>query len=190
MKAELKKLLARRQKLSIRAADRVPAAVLVPIYENGGDYHIVFIKRTETVKTHKGQISFPGGGRESRDRTLLDTARREAAEEIGLKLADIEVLGELDDEVTMTSNYIVTPFVAAIPWPYRFVKNSNEVDEIIEVPIRDLLAKGCLRPNTEVLNGKGTDSYAYHYQGRVIWGATARILNKLLEIIGRIKADG
>lgn len=190
MKAELKKLLAQRQKQYITDADRVPSAVLIPVYENEGQYHIVFIRRTETVKTHKGQISFPGGTREISDGTLLDTAIRESTEEIGLLPEDAEILGELDDEVTTTSNYIVTPFIAMIPWPYSFVINRGEVDEIIKVPVTALLDKECLKPDTEFLNGKEFESYAYHYKGKVIWGATARILNKFLDILGQITKDG
>jgi 8-oxo-dGTP pyrophosphatase MutT (NUDIX family) len=183
VEAELKKILAQRHKQNIIDDSRVPSAVLIPIYKKKGQYYIVFIKRTETVKVHKGQISFPGGNRDTDDRTLLDTALREASEEIGLCIQDVEVLGELDDEVTTTSNYIVTPFVALIPWPYRFTKNKEEVDEIIEVPIPALLHKDCLKPDTEILNGKTVDSYTYHYRGKIIWGATARILNKLLDIV-------
>ncbi len=183
MKTRLKELLDRRPKRRIADAARVPAAVLIPLYRDGGQCHVVFIKRTETVKDHKGQISFPGGSRERGDETLLDTALREACEEIGLRPADAEILGEMDDEVTTTSNYLVTPFVAAIPWPYRFVVNGNEVAEIIEVPIPALLAAGCRRPDTEVLDGRQVASCAYHYGGRVIWGATARILNKFLDML-------
>ena len=106
----------------------------------------------------------------------------ESHEEIGLKPGDVEVLGELDDEITTTSNFIVTPFVGMMPWPYRFIKNEIEVDEVIEVPIPALLEKGCLQPDTEVLNGKIVASYAYNYDGRIIWGATARILNRFMEI--------
>jgi 8-oxo-dGTP pyrophosphatase MutT (NUDIX family) len=187
MEAELKKLLAQRQKQYITDNSRLSSAVLIPIYQKDGQYHIVFIKRTTTVKTHKGQISFPGGMRDTHDKTLLDTALRESLEEIGLRKEDTNVLGELDDEVTTTSNFIVTPFVALIPWPYRFTKNIEEVDEIIEVPIPALLEKDCLKPDTEVLNGEKVDSFAYHYRGTIIWGATARILNKLLDIISRVK---
>jgi len=189
VKAELKKLLAEKQKRYINDPDRVPSAVLIPIYKNEGEYHIVFIRRTDTVKTHKGQISFPGGTREASDATLLDTAIRESGEEVGLLSEDIEVLGELDDEVTTTSNYVVTPFVAIIPCPYSFVINKGEVDEIIKVPVAALMDSDCLKPDIEFLNGRKIDSYTYYYNGNVIWGATARILNKLLGIIGHIPAD-
>ena len=189
MKAELKKLLSEKQKRHINDADRVQSAVLIPIYKNEEEYHIVFIRRTETVKTHKGQISFPGGTREVSDETLLDTAIRESDEEIGLLPDDIDILGELDDEVTTTSNYVVTPFVGVIPWPYSFVINKGEVDEIIRVPVAALMESECLKPDTEFLNGRKIESYTYDYNGNVIWGATARILYKLLGLIKQIPAD-
>ena len=186
VKEELERILSQRGKQYINDASRVPSAVLIPLYQKRGHYYIVLIRRTETVKTHKGQISFPGGVRDSEDRTLLHTAIRESREEIGLRMKDIEVIGELDDEITTTSNYIVTPFVGMIPWPYRFTKNKDEVAEILKVPVTVLLKKGCLKANTETLNGKPIDSYTYYYQGKVIWGATARILKKLLDIIFKI----
>ena len=178
----LKELLEKRQKRYITDPSRISSAVLLPLYVHEGRDHIVFIKRTETVSEHKGQISFPGGSREDTDVTLQDTALRESCEEIGLCTGDVEVLGELDDEVTTTSNYIVTPFVGLMPWPYELVRNEIEVDEIIEVPMQSLLDEGCLQPDTEVLNGKVVNSCAYHYEGRVIWGATARILNRFMDI--------
>jgi 8-oxo-dGTP pyrophosphatase MutT (NUDIX family) len=182
LKERLRQRLAQRQKQSIDDPGRLPSAVLVPIYQKQGRYHILFIKRAEKVKVHKGQISFPGGTREKRDRTLLDTALRECDEETGLHAEDVEVLGELDDEVTTTSNYIVTPFVAVIPWPYRFKANQEEVAEIMGIPVPELLDKKYLHRTTEILDGKEVKSYAYHYQGKIIWGATARILKKLLDI--------
>lgn len=182
VKEKLRQLLARRQKHHITDAGRVLSAVLVPIYLKQGQHYILFIKRTEKVKVHKGQISFPGGTYEERDGTLLDTALRECTEEIGLHAQDVEVLGELDDEVTVTSNYIVSPFVAIIPWPYQFKISKEEVEEIIEIPIPALLDKNCLHRNTELRDGQAVEGYAYHYQERVIWGATARILDKFLDI--------
>ena len=178
----LKQVLKQRKKRYINDASRIPSAVLLPLYVREGHDYILFIKRTETVSEHKGQISYPGGSREDTDRNLLDTALRECCEEIGVNPEDVEVLGELDDEVTTTSNFVVTPFVGMIPWPYLFVSNGIEVEEIIEVPITELLKDGCLQPDTEVMNGRVVASYAYHYKGRIIWGATARILKRFLEI--------
>jgi 8-oxo-dGTP pyrophosphatase MutT (NUDIX family) len=182
VKERLIRLLRQRQKRHITDPGRVPAAVLLPLFNREGQNHIILIQRTETVSDHKGQVSFPGGSHEEQDKTMLDTALRESHEEIGLKPVDIEVLGELDDEITTTSNYIVTPFVGMIPWPYRFVRNEIEVDEILEVPVAALMKKGCLQPDTEILNDRIVSSYAYHYEGRKIWGATARILVRFLDI--------
>ncbi|OGO18205.1 MAG: hypothetical protein A2Z15_07275 [Chloroflexi bacterium RBG_16_50_11] len=186
MEAELKKILAERHKQYITDSQRISSAVLIPIYQKDGQYYIVFIKRTMMVKEHKGQISFPGGGRDKEDKTLRDTALREAEEEIGLRKEDVNVIGELDDELTTTSNFIVTPFIASIPYPYRFTINKEEVAQVISVPIVALLDKDCLQPDIEVLNGKKVKSFAYYYNGTRIWGATARILNKLLNIITKI----
>ena len=138
------------------------------------------------MKEHKAQISFPGGAYEKRNGTLVDTALRECAEEIGLKAEAVELLGELDDTVTTTSNYIISPFVAAIPWPHPLKLNRRETEEIIEVPISALLDKSSLRQETEILDGEVVSSYSYHYQGRVIWGATARILNQFLDILAQV----
>ena len=182
MKTRLTRLLRQRQKIYITDPKRVKAAVLLPLYNRDGHDYIVFIKRTEIVSEHKGQISFPGGSHEDTDKTMLDTALRESHEEIGLNPHDVEVLGELDDEVTTTSNFIMTPFVGMMPWPYRFVRNEIEVDEIIEVPMSALMKEGCLQPDTEILNGRIVDSCTYNYEGRIIWGATARILNRFMGI--------
>ncbi len=183
MEESLRKLLDHRDKQCIVDNSRISSAVLVPIYFWEEEYHIIFIKRTETVKAHKGQISFPGGICEKVDKSAMDTALRESHEEIGLLAEDVEILGALDDEITTTSNYIVSPFVGIIQWPYHLTKNKDEVDEILNVPLPALLDKDCLTPDTETLNGQKVDSYAYHYQGNIIWGATARILYKLLGII-------
>jgi len=179
---KLKKYLSRRQKQPITGAELVPSAVLVPIYYKEGQYYILFTQRTERVKEHKGQISFPGGARQEGDKTLLDTALRESAEEIGLSPDEVQILGELDDAITTTSNYIVSPFVGAIPWPYKFKVDGWETEAIIEVPISALLAKDSLRKETEVIGGEKVTSYFYHYEGKVIWGATARILHQFLDI--------
>jgi 8-oxo-dGTP pyrophosphatase MutT (NUDIX family) len=182
MEQKLRQALSRREKRPITDAGLIPSAVLVPIYLREEQYYILFTQRTERVKEHKGQVSFPGGAYQEGDRTLLDTALRESAEEIGLAPDDVEVLGELDDTVTTGSNYIVTPFVGLIPWPYKFKVDGWETEEIIEVPISALLDKGSQRQETEVIGGKAVSSYFYHYQGKVIWGATARILHQFLEI--------
>jgi 8-oxo-dGTP pyrophosphatase MutT (NUDIX family) len=186
MEQRLREALSRRQKQSIIDAKLVPSAVLVPIYYKEGQYHILFTKRTDKVKEHKGQISFPGGAHREEDGTLLDTALRECAEEIGLVPTEVEVLGELDDTRTDTSNYNISPFVGVIPWPYQFKVDGWETEELIEIPVSALMDNECLSQQTEVIGGQAVTSYFYHYQGRVIWGATAQILHQFLDIFAAV----
>ena len=184
MKDKLRQALFQRQKHHIVDPSRTAAAVLLPIYYQHGQYHVLFIKRTDNVKTHRGEISFPGGTCEERDKTLLDTALRECAEEIGLAADDTEILGELDDVASVKTNYTISPFVALIPWPYPLRADGKETEEIIGIPVSALLVGGFSRQ--EITNGETITKYFYPYQGRVIWGATARILSKFLDIFTRI----
>ena len=185
MRQRLRQALSQRQKQHIVNSNLVRSAVLLPIYYKQGQYYLLFTKRTQEVKDHKSQISFPGGAYQQEDGTLLNTALRECAEEIGLMAGDVEILGELDDFVTQVSNYIISPFVAIIPWPYQFKVNSMEIEEIVEVPISALLDIGHLRLETRIIDDEEVTSFFYHYQGRVIWGATARILNQFLDIFAQ-----
>ena len=189
MEQRLKQALSRRQKRHVVDARWVSSAVLIPIYYKEGEYHILFTKRTEKVKDHKGHISFPGGAYEEQDGTLANTALRESTEEIGLAGEAVELLGELDDMATIGSGYIISPFVGVIPWPYPFKADPFEVEEIFEVPISALLDKDCLRQGTDTVDGRVVPTYFYDYQGKVIWGATARILNQFLDIYARVMND-
>ena len=189
MHQRLKQALSQRQKRRIVDASLIPSAVLIPIFYKQGEYYILFTKRTEGVKDHKGQISFPGGAYEEQDGTLVNTALRECAEELGLPAEAVEVLGELDDMPTLTTDYLISPFVAVIPWPYQLKVDPVEVEEVIEVPISALLDKNCRRQETETLRGQPITTYFYHYRGELIWGATARILNQFLGIWTEVMED-
>jgi len=158
------------------------SAVLVPIFLKAGQYHLLFIQRTERVREHKGQISFPGGAYEKDDRILLNTALREAEEEIGLAPGDVDVLGELDDVPTASSNYVISPFVGAIPYPYKFQLDKWETEELIEVPIASLLDTDCYSESIVKLNGLEIDTGFYKCGDKIIWGATSKILKQFLEI--------
>lgn len=189
LEPKLKQALARRQKSRIVDASRKLAAILVPIYYKDGEYYILFTKRTEQVTYHKGEISFPGGACEEQDETLAHTALRECAEEIGLTMGIDKLLGELDDTITISSGFIISPFVATIPWPHSFKANPTETKAIIEVPISALLDKNYWHHETSILDGQPVTSYFYHYQDNIIWGATARILNQFLDIFARVMND-
>jgi len=168
----------------------VPAAVLLPLFEKGGDYHLVFTKRTETVNYHKGQVSFPGGRTHPEDQSLLDTALRETWEEIRLPPKDADVLGELDDIATYTTGFIISPFVAMIPFPHKFTANPAEVDEIIEVPLPVLRDKENFAEEMLEVDGRPIMQYFYHYRDHVIYGATARIVKHFLEVVGPAASIG
>jgi 8-oxo-dGTP pyrophosphatase MutT (NUDIX family) len=183
MEDKLRDALARRKKRRIHNPERVCSAVLVPLFSQEGQCHVLFTRRTQEVTHHKGQISFPGGVYQAEDGTILNTALRECTEEIGLCREDAEILGELDDFITTTSNYIISPFVAHIPWPYHFRLSREETEELIPVPLAALQDNKNVHPGVETIEGRKITSFTYHYQGNVIWGATARILNQLLSII-------
>ena len=181
MEQRLRELLSQRKKVRITDPSRTRAAVLVPIFRKDGQYYLLFIKRTNRVRVHKGQISFPGGACEERDGSLLNTALRESAEEIGLAADDIQVLGELDDQESITTNYVITPFLGLIPHPYHFRLDRHEVQELLEVPISALLDEN--NEQCEILPDKRV-ACSYRYGSEVIWGATARILKHLLDMLG------
>jgi 8-oxo-dGTP pyrophosphatase MutT (NUDIX family) len=180
---KLRSVLAKRPVSHIHDSKPRVSAVLVPLFLKDGQYHLLFIQRTERVREHKGQISFPGGAYEKVDKNLLNTALREAQEEIGLAPGDVEVLGELDDMLTVSTNYVISPFVGLIPFPYNFELDKWETEELIEAPVAALQEKGCLSEEIEITDGKEVVSYSFKYGDRVIWGATARILKQFLEIV-------
>jgi len=183
MKEKIRRILSHREKRFIRDEKLSPAAVLVPIYEKAGEYYLIFTKRTQKVNYHKGQISFPGGGYHQEDKTLSVTALRESFEEIGLNPQDVEILGELDDAATITSNYIISPFVALIPYPYEFSINEDEVEEIIHVPLAALLNQTSFRQEQHLFHGQPFTTYFYEYNGKIIYGATAGILKLFLDLV-------
>jgi 8-oxo-dGTP pyrophosphatase MutT (NUDIX family) len=179
----LKTHLARRAKQYITDDSRVPSAVLVPVLQREHCCDVLFSRRARGLTFHSGQISFPGGTRDAQDADLLDTALREAEEEIGLKRRDVTIIGELDDFITTTSNFVITPFVASIPWPYEFKVNPDEIEQLIYVPLLKLMDTNHQRQDTERFNDKEIPVTSYIHGDDIIWGATAHILSHLLDII-------
>jgi 8-oxo-dGTP pyrophosphatase MutT (NUDIX family) len=185
LKEKIKKILSQRIKRNISDEGLIKAAVLIPLYEKDENCYIVLTKRTELLNNHKGQISFPGGASQTEDKTLKDTALRESWEEIGLNPDDAEILGELDDELTYVTNFVITPFVAFIPYPYEFMINPKEVEEIIEIPLAELIDRGVIQEEIEVREGRVIPAYIYKYNDKIIWGATARILKHFIGLVGQ-----
>jgi 8-oxo-dGTP pyrophosphatase MutT (NUDIX family) len=152
-----------------------PAGVLLLLYEKAGEPYIVLTRRTEDVEHHKGETSFPGGAFDPEDGDLLTTALRETEEEIGVRREDVEVLGRLDDIVTITG-FLVSPFVGVLRrWPYAFAANAQEVAELVEVPLRHLMDERNLERGTRRFGDRWFPVLSYNYGDHRIWGATARI---------------
>src|SRR5512136_947706 len=164
----LQNILSARERKVIEHPPFSHAAVLVPLFKKGEDCHLLFTKRSEEVKYHKGEISFPGGVVDEEDRELIHTALREAHEEIGLKESDVQIIGVLDDIVTITE-FIVTPIVGLFPYPYPFKISEGEIAELIEVPLASLLKEDCLSEREIFRGGQREIVFAYQYGDHVIW---------------------
>jgi 8-oxo-dGTP pyrophosphatase MutT (NUDIX family) len=182
----LQKRLAQHQRQTRAEWDARPAAVLVPLFLQEGQWHVLFTQRTEAVETHRGQVSFPGGLIEPQDEGPEQAALREAEEEVGLRPEDVQVLGTLDSLLTVTQFHI-TPVVGAIPWPYPLRPNRAEVAATFGVPVSWLADPSNLeiRQRRPMVSGPSVPVYYFRsYQGQVIWGATARITLNLMELMG------
>jgi 8-oxo-dGTP pyrophosphatase MutT (NUDIX family) len=160
------------------------AAVLVPLFIDGGELGTVFIRRRDDLRRHPGEISFPGGRREPDDRDLRETALREAHEEIGLAPESVEVIGALQPTPTIVTNYAVYPFVGTIAAGLEWTPSAREVAEVIELPLSSLVA-GYARRRL-VRRGLSIRTDTYLVGDNLIWGATARILADLLERLGQL----
>ncbi|HEX9444342.1 MAG TPA: CoA pyrophosphatase [Candidatus Binatia bacterium] len=165
------------------------AAVLAPIQERADGAHLVLTQRAETLNSHGGQIAFPGGRIEPLDASPLAAGLRESHEEIGLDPAAVRVLGQLD-QVTAASDYLITPFIGVVPYPYDFRLNLAEVAAVFSVPIAGLLADGCFKIEPRLHPPERRDPiYHFYYQDRDIWGATARIILQVLELTYGFRPD-
>jgi len=160
--------------------DPVPSAVLVPLFLSAdGEPHAVFTRRRPDLRRHAGEISFPGGRRDPEDSDLRDTALREAEEEIGLPRAAVRLLGELPPTSTFVTNYLIHPYVGLIPPGLAWRISEREVDAVLELSLRALRES---RTRTRIeRRGISFETDAYIVDEHLIWGATARILEHLLE---------
>jgi len=154
------------------------AAVMIPIHFTNGKPNVILIKRTKLVKNHAGEISFPGGIFMDKDVEMLVTALREISEEIGIKLKREQIIGYLDTERTLTSSYIIYPYVALIDSLPKIINTNYEVEKILDVPLIPLLKS---RESDLNRQRQYSDPHLpkFTYKNEVIWGATARILDQL-----------
>lgn len=158
---------------------RTAAAVLVPLYVEGGELHAVFTKRRAELRRHAGEISFPGGRRDAGDDSLATTALREAEEEIGLGRERVELAGALPPTPTLVTSYRIHPFVGLIEPGHAWIPQPSEVESVLELSL-PALAEGHAMKR---LVGKGVPfkTVTFTVGEHLVWGATARIVESLLE---------
>jgi len=156
------------------------AAVLLPFWPTpGGGVEVVFTRRPEHLPSHPGQVSFPGGRKNPEDATLIDTAMREAREELGIDPAAVRVMGRLDDAWSMGAHYIV-PIVGWMDRRPEFVPCPAEVDEVIVADVETLMQPGAACTHTVELKDGIHTTPAFRWEGGYVWGITADILLELL----------
>ncbi|HKK00940.1 MAG TPA: CoA pyrophosphatase [Desulfuromonadales bacterium] len=186
----IQRALTRHPRRTLEIADLRPAAVILPLFVKDGVDHVLFTRRTETLRHHRGEISFPGGAYQPSDGSRLQAALRETEEEMGIAAQDITVLGKLDD-VASVHGYHVVPFVGSYPYPYPYRVNADEIAEVIELPLERLRDPAVFRTEEWRHQGRLHPVYFYTVDEYVIWGLTARILHQFLGRVFTAKsADG
>ena len=160
------------------------SGVLVLFYIQDNEPHIVLIQRPVYEGTHSGQIALPGGKVEDTDRDIEHTALREAYEEVGVVMDDVEVIGQLTDMFIPVSNFLVTPVVGIINYLPNFVIDEREVAEVVSVKISDITSVKNLPLKKVKLNtGLKVEVPTFELNNKIVWGATAVILNELRWIL-------
>ena len=155
------------------------AAVLMPIFERDGEPYFLLTRRSEELRIHKGQISFPGGSRDNEE-NLQDTALRETFEELGLSPSKIEILGQFHEYMSSTE-YRVVPYAGYLEEPFITTPEPCEVAEVLQVPFSVFLEPKNFRVEQVVRLGRSMDVYFYSYGNCTIWGLTARIIKDFLD---------
>jgi 8-oxo-dGTP pyrophosphatase MutT (NUDIX family) len=159
------------------------SSVIVLIHFTRSSPHILLTKRSSNLRSHGGEISFPGGRYTKQDENLMNTAIRETGEEIGIKLTTDDILGCLNAVKTLTSNFFIVPFVSILQNIDQPIPFADEVEAVLDVPLVSLLST--MSPDTEHLSIDKL--YKFNYDSYLIWGATARILKQLNEFISPLR---
>jgi 8-oxo-dGTP pyrophosphatase MutT (NUDIX family) len=160
------------------------SAVLAPLYEEGGELHVVLTRRTWNLRTHSGEVSFPGGRQDDGDADLWATALREAEEEIALDPRSVERIGELDHLATVTSRSFIVPWVAALPGRPDTTANPAEVSQVLHVPVAELLDPAIFREERWSMPwAEDRPIFFFELVGDTVWGATGAMLRQLLGLV-------
>jgi 8-oxo-dGTP pyrophosphatase MutT (NUDIX family) len=163
---------------------RIKAAVLIPLFKVGNVWQVLFTRRSQNVQDHKGQVSFPGGAFEWIDKDLEATALRETEEEIGISANKVRILGRMDPFPSI-SNYLITPVVGLLDYPFQIKIAVEEVDKVFWIGL-DWLADKRNYEERDFTRSNGSIERVLFYrefEGELVWGITARILTRFLELI-------
>jgi 8-oxo-dGTP pyrophosphatase MutT (NUDIX family) len=185
---QIRRALARHQPV-LRSDLGRAAGVLVPLLPRPEGLHVLFTERSKELRAHAGQISFPGGSVDVGDADARAAALREAREEVGLDEQHVEVLGTLDDCPTFVTGFVITPVVGLIDplaftaaGRYPWAPSPAEIAALHELPLDEFCDPANLRVEMREREGVLFELYWYTVQGQVVWGATARILNQLIQL--------
>ena len=162
------------------------AGVLLGLQQSASGINIILTKRTTKLKNHAGEISLPGGSfDESQDSSIIETAVREANEEIGLAQSSSEIIGFVPPQISLGTGFIVTPVIAFVEDDFSPVRNQDEVEEIFQVPLDFLMDQVNLEHQHKVYDEIKWSVYSYSYEQYYIWGLTAQIIRKFCNLINQ-----
>lgn len=179
---ELRQQLSTPPPSRLPASEVRPAAVLVPLYVENGELWTLLTKRSESLPHHRGQIAFPGGGREVGE-DPWDAALRETHEELGVQPSQVIRVGELD-EASTPSGFHIVPCVGAVPYPLETTLNEAEIAEVFSVPLLAFTDFRMVEDRLVKIDGVERTIRVYHVGKRQVWGLTARIVQNLLQRLG------
>jgi len=160
-----------------------PAAVLLPLIQLDGLWHLIYTLRSVRLHDHSGQVSFPGGSREPKDANFIETALRESQEEIGMDPGAVRVVGCMA-RLAMVTRFVVTPVVGIVNWPTKLTVNPDEVNRVFSIPLDWLADKANQEIRVLTYGGKDFNvPFFKRYDGEIVWGATATMTLDLLRLL-------
>lgn len=173
-----------RLRMTIRPNEKTrKSAILILFYPYQGEIYLPLILRPQYDGVHAGQMAFPGGRMERTDENLIRTALREAQEEIGIRVTDVRVLGQLTELFIPPSNFFVQPVIGVMNHRPDFYPDPREVEQVVEVPLETLLDETIVGDTQIDVRGVLIDAPFFQIQNHKVWGATAMMISELLAVI-------